>query len=1023
MLAMMERLTLRRKYVVTLLILLSLLAVAVLALTSSVAAVDEWTDNESSGTARTLDTPASIGPVHIWKRDGDVNLDWFKFTAAEGQHVEVKFRKYTQDPRITELQGYTYYIKYDIWGPYVPGRNVYSYEATYPNQGGPREWHMRDTFSMLVPKNLGGTYFIRVYVDPPNNDPYRDHAYYWLNVTVSNVPSLDSNPTGSGRLSQYDDYNVDFNFEDYYSITLEANKAAGEMATVTVTKLAGTDGWIFVEAWSKIPFGQGQNDHMLNRTYMGDGTPVRVEFAAPSSGVYYIRVYRYFSSHGQTDYTIGVYTTSDPSDGDDVASLGTPVLQSTTFTQRSIMMAYDTHDWYQCMILDGDKRFHVTLTLNDPAINDGHGVEMVVYNGDGLVMWSVNNIYRVGDTTAWRMLLELPPAGTTTIFDRDETYYVRVSVDPEITSSNVAGWYTTYTIEFELANRAPVLEVPFEPLYQWNEDGKLSIELDSHFSDMEGDPMEYTVLNKTTGFTVDNIALSDEGHLNITSPPDWNGEVWWRLRAVDSGGGESHFIYIDLKLRVNPVPDRPRARDPISVACDEEATATVDLSDLFYDVDQGPGGILTFGWTDEGMEDVDVSVNDMTGEMILAPALDVFGEFTIIVWCYDDVPEHVTGEVILTVRPVNDVPRIAQVIPDLELDEGDTNSHEVNMASYFIDVDGDALTYTFTVPASVKNDVNVIHKNNVLTSSILVLTVQDPYFYATFDVNITAKDPAETLVYQNMRVVIDPMPNAPEILVTPVGNPSAIDETGSVAFEVTDILDQDLPEAGLHTYTWYLDQNILSVNTSKYTYHADYDSAGTHSVKVVVTDPSGLSDEASWMFSVTNVNRKPTATITTIPTALSEDEKIILSVDAIDPDGGDLTITWYLVTDTEDKVLGVGPTLETKLPPGTQTIEVEVLDSGGAKAVDSFTIKVSPVEEETIFNFTMLLSVILLVAAVVSVVGFMMTRKGKPHVPSEAHMDLETLQKGYDPSPGGTSDYGEEYNPVPKDQDGYNKLE
>lgn len=1022
MLAAMERLPLRRKHAVTLLILLSLLAVAVLALTSNVAAVDEWTDNDSSGTARTLTTPASIGPVHIWKRDGDVNLDWFKFTAAEGQHVEVKFRKYTQDPRITELQGYTYYIKYDIWGPYVPGRNVYSYETTYPSQGQPREWHMRDTFSMLVPKNLGGTYFIRVYVDPPNQDPYRDHAYYWLNLTVSDVPSLDSNPSGSGRLSQYEDYNVDFNFEDYYSITLDANQAAGDMVTVTVTKVSGTDGWIFLQAWSKIPFGQGQNDHLLNRTYLTSGTPVRMEFAAPAPGVYFIRVYRYFTSHGQTDYSIGVYTTSDPSDGDDMADLGTPVLQSTTFTQRSIMMAYDTHDWYRCMILEGDKRFHVTITLNDPAVNDGHGMELVVYNGDGLVMWSVNNMYRVGDTTAWRLMLELPPAGTTTIFDRDETYYVRVSVDPEISSSGIAGWYSTYTIEFELSNRAPVLEVPFEPLYQWNEDGKLSIELDSHFSDIEGDPMEYTVLNKTAGFTVDNIALSDEGHLNITSPPDWNGEVWWRLRAVDEGGGESHFIYVDLKLRVNPVPDRPRAREPLTVACDEEGTATVDLHDLFYDVDQGPGGILTFGWTDEGAEELMVAVNDITGEMMLVPAMDVNGEFTVIAWCYDDVPEHVTGEVILTVNPVNDVPRISQVIPDLELEEGDTDSHEVDMAFYFVDVDGDALTYTFALPTSVRNDVNVIHKNNVLTSSIMVLTVQDPYFYATFDVNVTAKDVLDTIVYQNMRVVIEPMPNAPEILYTPVGNPSPIDETQSLTFEVTDILDQDLPEMGLHTYTWYVDQVILNVNTSKYIYRADYDSAGTHSVRVVVTDPKNLFDEASWSFTVTNVNRKPTASITTIPTALSEDEKIILSVDATDPDGGDLSITWYLVTETEDKVLGTGATLETKLPPGTQTIEVEVVDSGGEKAVDTFSIKVTAVEEES--DLGTLLPIIIVVVIVVVVALVLVRLRGRPStIPPEARMDLESLQKGYDPSPGGTPDYGEEYNPAPRDQDGYNKLE
>jgi len=38
-------------------------------------------------------------------------------------------------------------------------------------------------------------------------------------------------------------------------------------------------------------------------------------------------------------------------------------------------------------------------------------------------------------------------------------------------------------------------------------------------------------------------------------------------------------------------------------------------------------------------------------------------------------------------------------------------------------------------------------------------------------------------------------------------------------------------------------------------------------------------------------------------------------------------------------VLGTGPSIEVKLPPGTQTVEVEIMDPGGEKAEDVFTIK------------------------------------------------------------------------------------
>ncbi len=1001
------------------LVLLAVLALVVVGLATNVAAIDTWTNNEDSGSARWLDSGDSIGPVHIWKRQDDVNVDWFKFNASEGEHIEIKFRKYTENPQISELPAYTYYIKWDLWGPYVPGRNVYSYTYTYPGQGQPREYHRRDTYSDMVDTNLGGIYYIRVFVDPPNQNPYRDHAYYWLNVTVSDVDSMDSQLTYHGEMAQYDSNTVDFNFEDYYTINLNANSAGGDMLTVTLIKTVA-DHQVFVEAWSEIPFGLGQNEHMLNRTYY-TGDRVSIQFTAPHSGLYYLRVYRYFYSHGTCDYTISVLKGSGLLEGDDVAVDGTPVPKRMSMGPKTLEMGYDTHDWFACDIKDGDKVFGVTLNINDPDLGDGHGLEMVVYNDAGQVMWSAGNRYVVGQDVSWRNTLVLPPAGTTTVFDRDQIYYVRVSIDPTISSSALTGFTTSYTIDFKLANRAPVLEVPFEDLYQWDEDGSKSIELNSHFSDMDGDGMEYTVFNKTAGFVVDNDGL-DNGWLNITSPPNWNGEVWWRLRAVDEGQGESHYIYVDLRLRVNPVADRPLANESLSSVCDEETSATVDLDDLFYDVDDGPGGVLTFGYFDSGITEVAVTVDPHSGQMDMVPGPDVFGTFTFDVWCYDNVDEKVMAEVELTVRPINDIPRIVSPITPLEMDEGDVTAREVDLAPYFVDVDGDDLLYTFEVPFQYRNYVSVIHRNNVLTESVLVVKVLDPYFYATVDINITATDPDETFVQQDLRLDVTAVPNAPEILYTPVGNPSSIDETQSLVFEVTDVLDHDEPEMGHHTFTWFLDDVTQGENSTKYTYKADYTSAGTHTIDVIVTDPYGLTAEASWTFQVTNVNRKPTATITTIPTALTEDDKIILSVDAVDPDGGDLTITWYL-SSKNDKILGSGSPVETKLPAGTHTIEVEVIDEGGEKAVDSFSIKVTAVEEEA--GFGMILAIVVVVVIVIVVaLALMKMRGGASAIPPEAKMDLDSLEKEYDPSAGRTPDYGDEYNPMPQyDQDSYDRLQ
>ncbi|UCC94133.1 MAG: hypothetical protein JSW25_05590 [Thermoplasmata archaeon] len=1007
----------RRITAVTLILMIAVLALVAVGLATNVAAVDEWTDNENSGDARWLESGDPIGPVHIWKKEDDVNTDWFKFNASEGEHIEIRFRKYTENPTVPGLLGYTYYIKWDLWGPYVPGRNVYSYAYTYPGQGQPNDRHRRDSFSMVVDENLGGIYFIRVWVDPPNQNPYRDHAYYWLNVTTSEVDSLDTQSSYSGFMQMYRGYNINYNFEDYYSINLDATSNSGDKVLVTLTK-DYSDHNVFVEVWSEIPYGLGQNDHMLNRTYY-EGTTLRIEFTAPHTGEYYIRVYRSFWNAGSTGYGISVYVDTGPLEGNEVANDAVSIPKKMTVTSKTIEMGYDTHDWYACDIKDGDKVFDVILTLRDPNLSDGHGVELVVYNDAGQVMWSRHNRYRVGDDYAWHSTLELPPAGTTTFFDRDQIYFVRVSIDPSVSASGVTGFTTLYDIEFNLANRAPVLVVPFEEMYQWDEDEGISIELDSHFSDIDGDSMEYTVFNKTTGFVVDNDGL-DDGWLNITSPENWNGEVWWRLRAVDEGQGETHFIFIDFRFRVNPVPDRPLVNESLTATCEEEGTCSVDLKDLFYDVDEGPGGVLTFGLFDSGITEVAVTVDPHSGLMEMVPGPDVFGVFTFDVWCYDNVPEQVMGEVELTINPINDIPRIVGPIDPLELDEGDVVAREIDLSPYFVDVDGDDLTYTFDVPVDMRNYVSVIHKNNVLTESTLVIKVLDPYFYATFPINITCTDPTGTLVQQDLLVDITPVPNAPEILYTPVGNPSNIDETQSLVFEVTDVLDHDEPEMGHHTFTWVMDGTILAENGTQFIYRPDFDSAGIHEVSVTVTDPFGLSAEASWSFQVTNVNRKPTATITTIPTALTTDEKIVLSVDAQDPDDDALVINWYLTT-KNDKLLGTGPSVETKLPAGTHIIEVEVIDDGGEKSVDTFSIKVTAVEDES--NIGMLLGIIVAVVVIVLIAVVALRMRAAPSMP-EASIDIESLQKEYDPSGGTTPDYGEEYNPMPQyDQDEYDRLQ
>ncbi|MFO7989888.1 MAG: Ig-like domain-containing protein [Desulfotignum sp.] len=58
------------------------------------------------------------------------------------------------------------------------------------------------------------------------------------------------------------------------------------------------------------------------------------------------------------------------------------------------------------------------------------------------------------------------------------------------------------------------------------------------------------------------------------------------------------------------------------------------------------------------------------------------------------------------------------------------------------------------------------------------------------------------------------------------------------------------------TINWYLDGSLEQTG-GNYTYYADYESNGSYTVKVNVTDGESV-DEYSWTLTVDDVNRAPT---------------------------------------------------------------------------------------------------------------------------------------------------------------------
>ena len=211
----------------------------------------------------------------------------------------------------------------------------------------------------------------------------------------------------------------------------------------------------------------------------------------------------------------------------------------------------------------------------------------------------------------------------------------------------------------------------------------------------------------------------------------------------------------------------------------------------------------------------------------------------------------------------------------------------------------------------------------------------------------------------------------------------------------------------------------VSHPNSVYIYATDYEDAGPHTISVEVTDPAGLGPVAgdpSWAFLVREVNRAPTLTMPDIPGTMREDQTLMVQVQVDDADDDELTISWYRIGKTQDKLLDTGAIVNLELPPGKNVIEVVVEDGKADPVTERFEVTVEEVEEKS--NIGMIVMIVVIVLVVVGVVaGLMMKRRG-PKISAEAKMDLDAIEKDMEQY----KDYSD-YDPTPKDWEGYDRLE
>jgi hypothetical protein len=236
------------------------------------------------------------------------------------------------------------------------------------------------------------------------------------------------------------------------------------------------------------------------------------------------------------------------------------------------------------------------------------------------------------------------------------------------------------------------------------------------------------------------------------------------------------------------------------------------------------------------------------------------------------------------------------------------------LSTYFTDPDGDPLTAVVSPYPGIEAGYDVFLRQvwyhptaNFFGDTAFVLVVSDSTFAS---LNVTV----------NIQVLAVNDPPQIDSFVPP-GYVSSTEGT-TIEFRVnaTD------PDDSTLIYTWVLDGVTPSQTfTGSFNWTPDYQAAGRHTLKVIVSDNAGATAEHTWQMQISQSNRPPVVAIIRPPAAtFKAGQSILLQADATDPDGDPLTYTWSFGGLFQPKT-GENITLQI-LAAGNYTVRLTVSD-------------------------------------------------------------------------------------------------
>ncbi len=468
----------------------------------------------------------------------------------------------------------------------------------------------------------------------------------------------------------------------------------------------------------------------------------------------------------------------------------------------------------------------------------------------------------------------------------------------------------------------------------------VSIDLDSYVSDVDNADTELSWTY--TGNSDLTVTISGDHVATVSTPnADWNGAETITFTATDPGGLSDSD---PATFTVNNVNDKPVAVND-TVVTDEDVAATIHV--LANDSDIDNDALTVQSVTDPAHGTVEIQ-NDTL--VVYTSQTDWNGNDSFSYAMSDGNGGLDTADVFVTVNAVNDAPVVAD-IPDQAIDEGGTFT-TISLDDYVSDVDNSDAEMTWSYSGNTDLTVS-IDENRVAT-----ISVPDSNWYGNEEITFTATDPGDLSGSDVATFTVNNVNDAPVVSTVPG---QTIDEGGQFATislddYVTDIDNTD--DQIVWTVSGSMDL-VVSIDANRVVTVSTPDSNwfGSENLTFTATDPGGLKDSSTAVFTVNAVNDAPV--VSDIPDqSITEGESFVtieLDMYVNDVDNADSTITWAysgnsnLSVEISSNHVATISVADSNWN-GSETITFTATDPGGLSDADAATFTVNAVNDAPVVS-------------------------------------------------------------------------